>query len=100
LAEIVSFFAGHPWLFAEICIAEAVWIMAFLPIFKSPKFRTKWKWVILNCVAFFWSFQIGPRETLGLGIPLGSLYVLCYWAFGKPRPKHTNSGNVETAALP
>ena len=99
LAEVSSFFARHPWLLVGICIAEAIWIMAFVLIFKSPKFQTKWKWVILTCIAFCWGFQIGPQDTLSLGIPLGSLYVLSYWAFGKPRPKQVQSRDGEPAAL-
>ena len=42
-------------------------------------------WVLLALFTFTYSWEIRPGFTLGIGTPLGSLYVLWFWKFG-PQP--------------
>src|SRR5262249_52600301 len=56
----------------------AVWAVA-----KSPKFLRKGLWILLTLLNVSFGWTIGPGATVGVGIPIGALYVLWFWRFGR-----------------
>lgn len=62
----------------------AVWIAAIWTVVKSPKFLRKGLWILLTLLSFSFSWGIGSGATIGVGVPVGALYVLWFWRFGRP----------------
>jgi hypothetical protein len=81
---------SDPWALGLLISGTLIWIAGFVVIFRSPKFRRKWIWVIVNLVAFtFYGLDSPPGISVALGIPIGSYYVLWFWYFGKTSPVET-----------
>jgi hypothetical protein len=83
MQPLIDFWRDHPWLWLVAAVGLAIWIGALWLIFKSPKFIRKWLWVLLSLCTFTFTQRTGP-VNLSLGLPLGSLYILWFWRFGRP----------------
>ncbi|MBP2159664.1 MULTISPECIES: hypothetical protein [Asticcacaulis] len=83
MQTLFDFLNANPWIYAVLAAGLAVWIAALLVIFGSPKFLRKWLWVLLSLVSFTFSWQVDDNVALSIGLPLGALYVLWFWRFGK-----------------
>ncbi len=92
------YLAGHPWLWLFFAAAVAVWIAAVWTIFRSPKFLRKGLWFLLTLVSFTFNWEIAPGATFGIGIPLGALYVLWFWRFGRPPTAEQLARNAKRQA--
>lgn len=80
---IFDYLNANPWLYAILVAGVIVWTASIWVIFASPKFLRKWLWLLLAFVSFTWSWEASPGFTLSIGLPLGSLYVLWFWRFGR-----------------
>jgi hypothetical protein len=88
MMDILEFITARPWLVALLLLGLATWIGSIVAIFKSPKFSRKWLWVILTLLTFTYQWEVSPGWRFGVGLPLGSLYVLWFWKFGRsPTPE-------------
>jgi hypothetical protein len=101
-----NYLASHPWLWLLMAASLAIWVVAIWIVVKSPKFLRKGLWILLTLVSFTFSWGIAPGATFGVGIPVGALYVLWFWRFGRPptaeqlarHAERRASGRAPTAA--
>jgi hypothetical protein len=93
MSAILNFVRANPWILVSVAMWLAVWISAVWVTFKSPKFARKWLWFFVSVFSFSYGFEISHGTTLWVGVPIGALYVLWHWRFGKPQTKQANSGN-------
>jgi hypothetical protein len=82
---LLDYLAHNPWIWVVAIAGLAVWIAAVWVVFKAAKFRRKLLWLLLSIVSFSWSWDVAPGASVGVGIPLGALYILWFWRFG-PSP--------------
>jgi hypothetical protein len=83
MAEILHGLGFWLWPLAAVgLIGLAMWILAIRAIFRSPKFLRKWLWVVLTFLGFGFSWRVGPHATVGIGLPVGALYVLGFARWG------------------
>src|ERR1700712_5372978 len=81
--KIWQFVRDNPWIWAVAAVAMVLWVWALWVIFHSAKFGRKWLWVLVSLISFTYSWEIAPATMFGIGLPVGSLYVLWYWRFSK-----------------
>jgi hypothetical protein len=93
-----TYLAGHPWVWLFIAVALAVWIAAVWVVVKSSKFLRKGLWILLTLASFSFSWSIAPATTVGVGIPVGALYVLWFWRFGRPPTAEQRTRQTERRA--
>ena len=80
--EIWGIFAANPWLWPLLAVGLVVWVSAIVVIFRSKKFLRKWLWVLLAFFSFSFTWETEPGTSIGIGFPVGALYVLGFWLFG------------------
>ena len=98
MQPLIDFIANNPWFWVVGALGLAVWVGALVVIFRSPKFIRKWLWVLLTFVQFTFSWSASENLTIGIGIPLGALYVLWFWRFGKaPTPEQIAQAEAKAA---
>ncbi len=83
MQTLFDYLNANPWIYGIMALSLAVWIAALSVILTSPKFLRKWLWALLTLVSFTFTWAIDTHFTLGVGIPVGALYVLWFWRFGK-----------------
>ena len=93
-----TYLGGHPWVWLYMVAALAVWIAAVWTVAKSPKFLRKGLWILLTLLSFTFSWEIAPGATVGVGVPIGSLYVLWFWRFGRPPTAEQLARHIERRA--
>ena len=96
---IFEFLAARPWIVVLVVAGFAVWIAALWIVVRSPKFLRKWLWVLLSLLTFTFRWGVGHGITLGVGIPLGALYILWFARFGaNPTPEALAARAAKTKA--
>lgn len=79
-------FAGTPFpapLIAIGLIGLGIWVWAIVTVVRSPKFLRKFLWILLTLLTFSFSWSEAGGRTLGVGLPVGALYVLGFARWGK-----------------
>lgn len=79
-----AYLRDNPWIWAVLVLGVAVWVTAVALVFRSEKFVRKWLWVLLTLASFSIHWVIAPGFTVSLGFPVGSLYVIWFWRYGRP----------------
>jgi len=88
MQTLFDYLNANPWIYGVMAASLVVWIAALWVIFASPKFLRKWLWMLLAFVSFSYSWPVADNFTFGIGLPLGALYVMWFWRFGKsPTPE-------------
>jgi hypothetical protein len=85
----LAYLRDNPWIWAVLALGVAVWAVAVALIFRSEKFVRKWLWVLLTLANFSFGWSIGPGSTVSIGFPIGALYVLWFWRYGRPPTAET-----------
>ena len=83
MTTIWNYLVDRPWLWVLLAVATAIWIAGIWTLVRSDKFLRKWLWAILVLVSFQWSWSISDTMTIGVGLPLGSIYILWFARFGR-----------------
>gem|GEM_PF-1902204 len=97
---VVESFLAYPWLWTIALAGLAIWLAALVCIFRSRKFLRKWLWALLTLFSFSFSWSVGGG-TFGVGIPLGAIYVLWFWKFGRaPTPEQRAKAEQRRLAPP
>jgi hypothetical protein len=79
-----AYLRDNPWIWGVLALGVAVWAMAVALIFRSEKFVRKWLWVLLTLANFSFGWSIAPGSTVSVGFPIGALYVIWFWRYGRP----------------
>ncbi len=91
---------AHPWIWPVAAVGFAIWLAALVAIVRSPKFLRKILWVLLTFISFSYQWRTGDVQ-LGVGIPIGALYVLWFWRFGpSPTPERIADAAARAQAPP
>jgi len=87
MQPLVELLSSHPWFLVATAAGLGIWIGALRVVFKSPKFVRKWLWVLLSLFTFSIAQRTGD-VSVSIGLPIGAVYVLWFWKFGRaPTPE-------------
>ena len=84
MQEIWDYIRDNPWLWILFALCSAAWVASIVVIFRSPKFLRKWLWFLLSLFSFSYSWSVSDDMTIGVALPIGSLYIIWFWRFGRP----------------
>ncbi|HTW36000.1 MAG TPA: hypothetical protein VMD53_15375 [Rhizomicrobium sp.] len=83
MQELWSYIRDIPWLWVFLAVGSSVWIASVVVIFRSTKFFRKSLWLLLSLFSSKYLWSISNDATIGIGIPIGALYILWFWRFGR-----------------
>jgi hypothetical protein len=84
MQDVWDYIRDNPWLWLLFAVGTASWIASIAVIVTSSKFLRKWLWFFLSLFSFSYAWGISDDTTIGISFPIGSLYILWFWRFGRP----------------